>query len=465
MLLLAGCTLVTAAPLAAQENQRFPQQEHLPFPHQDKVLLPLEAAYESRHQAVLSSLQEPYKKELSAEYQKRFEAVRKIYRTKQLVTDTQATAYLQRVADRILKANPKLQALQPVIHFSRAWWPNAVSYGEGTILFNISLFHRLQNEAQAAFVLSHELAHYYLDHSNRGIREYVQTVNDPAFRQQLKSIHRMEYQRNKSANELVKNLSYTSRRHSRDHESEADSLALVFLQPTGYDLRAALSCLALLDSIDAPKYAGQLALERQFHFDDYPFRQRWIRPRALSLSEARDAMGAGTPAAETDSLKTHPDCSQRISALHPAVEKEYRQGQRLFLEDPERFTALVNRFDLELVAYCLDAQETGRALYYALQLFHRQPDNAWLATTIGRCLNILYTAQKTHNLGNMVDLPGTSRNAEYETWLRFLQSVKLDELAAIGYHFMQQHKDRFGSDADYRKAMTENLAHYKSHNH
>ncbi len=442
--------------------QELSAQESLPFIHHEAAEETMLANFEKRHQWAIANLQDPYKKEITEQYQKRFEALGKIYRGKQLLTDTQATAYLQKLVDLILNANPKLKPLQPSIHFSRAWWPNAVSYGEGTIAFNISLFNRLQNEAQAAFVICHELAHLSLDHSNRNIRDYVQAVNSPEFQQQLKNINKSEYQRNKRTDELLRGLSFTDRRHSRTHEYEADSMALVLMQSTGYDLRESLSTLALLDSIDKEKHDGNLALKEQFHFADYPFRTRWTRAPSLTMSEARDAM-VKQQQENTDSLKTHPDCSKRIAALKPAVDKGYKASQQLFLVSTDTFAVLTNRFDVELVAYCLDEEAYGRALYYALQLFREQPRNAWLATTIAGCLNKLYDAQKNHALGKVIDLPGSSRNKEYEEWLLFLQNVRLDELASVNYHFVKQQYPHFSSNANFKKEAEAARNNYRSH--
>ncbi|WP_332733352.1 M48 family metalloprotease [Flavihumibacter sp.] len=437
-------------------------QETLPFIHREAAAETMLANFEKRHQSALAQLKDPYKKELAEQYQKRYDALGKIYRGRQFLTDTLATAYLQKLVNHILNANPQLRLLQPSIHFSRAWWPNAVSYGEGTIAFNISLFNRLQNEAQAAFVICHELAHLSLDHSNRNIREYVQEVNAPEFRQQLKDINKSEYQRNKRTDELLRGLSFTDRRHSRTHEYAADSMAIVLLQSTGYDLRESLSTLALLDAIDKEKHNGNLALKEQFHFAEYPFRARWTRAPSLTMSEARDARVKQLEE-NTDSLKTHPDCSKRIAALKPAVEKGYKASQQLFLVSADTFGVLANRFDAELVAYCLDAEAYGRALYYALQLFRGQPRNAWLATTIAGCLNRLYDAQKNHALGKVIDLPGSTRNKEYEEWLLFLQNVRLDELASVNYHFVKQQYPHFGGNADFKKEAEAARVNYRSH--
>lgn len=436
-------------------------QELIPLsPNAAQLTVPLKNL-EQRHQKLLSNLSGSLKKELTSEYQKRYDYLKELYSPQELITDSSTIHYLETISKKIIRSNPELQSISTSIHFARAWWPNAVSYGDGTILFNINLFSRLENEAQAAFILCHELAHYYLDHSNETIRQYVSLVHSDAFQKQLKTIQQSGYRQNRQLDQLENKLNYSNRKHSRDKELEADSMAVQFLAKTGYDMRAAISCLGLLDSIDKEKFAGSLQLEKQFHFSSYPFRQKWIRVPGRTLSELKAEQVQEENTEEQDSLKTHPDCTKRIAALESEVHRTYHVSQQLFLVDETMFQALKNRFDAEQIQYCLDKQEISRALFYSLLLFNQFPENPWLAATIGDCLNQLYQAQQEHRIGKLIDLPGSSNNPEYEQLLRFLQQVRLDELASLSYHFMQQHAGRFQEQEKFREVRQQSIEQYQ----
>ena len=394
------------------------------------------------------------KKYIIEKYQERYDQLKKMYTNKEFVTNPQAVAYLNALLQSIISKNPPLQPLKPTVLFSKVYWPNAASFGEGTLVFNISLFNRLQTEAQAAFVLCHELAHLYLDHTNKSISQYVATMFSKETQSELRNIKKSEYGRGQRLNTLTKSFAFGSRRHSRGHESEADSVGLLFLKNTGYDVRASLQVLALLDSVDKEKYNQQLHLSEQLNFPDYPFQNRWVRAKSVSLGEAVAAANGGLEEeeAEKDSLKTHPGCPARIKALQPSVAADYNPTQKDFLIDKVYFDTLVARFDEERIAYCYGQNQVSRALYYSLQLFRLHPDDAWLAAMVGKCYNALYTAQQQHYLGHYVDLPTSSKErSEYDMFLQYLQSLRLDEMAAEGYWFMNGQQNHFATSEAFIK--------------
>ena len=75
--------------------------------------------------------------------------------------------YVDKLAEEILK-NTFLRR-RPAHTFSRSYVPNASSMGEGTIFFHIGSVHRLQTKARQ-LCSGHELAHYYLNHTNNGLQ-------------------------------------------------------------------------------------------------------------------------------------------------------------------------------------------------------------------------------------------------------------------------------------------------------
>lgn len=406
------------------------------------------------------------KKYLVKEYESRFDHIKTMYDRNELITNKAVKAYLDDLVAVIINANPQLKALQPTVLFSKRHWPNASSFGEGTIVFNVSLFHRLRNESQAAFIISHELAHLYLDHSNHSINQYVNTIYSKEFQQQLRDIKRQSYLQGRSLDKMIKSLSYKNRRHSRGHELEADSVAFELLKNTGFDVRESITCLALLDSVDTEKYYGSLHLEEQFNFPDYPFRKSWLRKKSLTISEAVAAGGDSSDEviAESDSLKTHPQCALRIAKLTPYAERHYTNSQQQFLVSRATFDSLVNSFDYEMIQYCYESDNIGRALYYALQLFYTNKQHAYLATMIGKCLNRIYTAQKEHTLSKIVDLDEGGGEEEYNEYSRFLQALKLPDIASLSYHFMKHHYPQFQTDKDFKTGYNNSHNLFTSHN-
>ena len=168
-------------------------------------------------------------------YEDHFTEIGKLWKSDRSVTAPAAHSYLQSVVQKIISSNAELKKTDARIVFSRDWWPNAYSMGEGTIAINAGLMVFLDNEAELVFVLCHELAHYYLDHTTKAIKKYVETVNSEAFQQELKRLAKTEFGVNKQLEELSKSFAFSSRRHNRENEAAADRLAFSFMKKTGYD--------------------------------------------------------------------------------------------------------------------------------------------------------------------------------------------------------------------------------------
>lgn len=403
-----------------------------------------------RYQKDVAGLSGEHKKYLADIYKERYELIRERFTEGEVLSDKGAQDYLQALVNEVLRGNPSLKADGLRIAFSRSFYANAASMGEGTILFNIGLFHRLDNEAQAAFVLCHELAHYFLDHSNRNIHQYVSTIYSADFQKKLKDIKRSDYGQNSQLESLGKNLLFRNRRHSRQFEQAADSMALELLKNTHFDVRESLSCLALLDSADKDKYKAPLQLEQQFNFPAFAFKKSWLENDDLVFGSRKEEKIT----AEEDSLKTHPDCRKRIEALKSRVAAYAHAGMQPFVVDEARFKQLKGGFDFEIVEYCFQTKRVTRSLYYALEGLKVYPADPYLATMVGKCLNELYAYQKRHELGKVADLPNPQFSEEYNSLLHLVQNLRLQELAALSYHFLKEKEATLGNHPEFQKTFT-----------
>ena len=126
----------------------------------------------------------------------------RLWQSDRSVTAPEAHGYLQSIVQKIISVNAELAKTDARVVFSRDWWPNAYSMGDGTIAINAGLMVFLHNEAELVFIVSHELAHYYLDHTNKSIKQYVEKVNSEEFQNELKRLAKTEYGVNKQLEEL-----------------------------------------------------------------------------------------------------------------------------------------------------------------------------------------------------------------------------------------------------------------------
>src|SRR5687768_3475380 len=103
-------------------------------------------------------------------YDQRFEYVVNNFNEDLFILNHPLTNTLRKIADRIYATNPDL-APDLNIYAFRSDVPNAISFGEGTVCLMLGLLERLETEDQVAYILCHELAHYYARHAERSFAE------------------------------------------------------------------------------------------------------------------------------------------------------------------------------------------------------------------------------------------------------------------------------------------------------
>ena len=136
----------------------------------------------------LSKVTPSLKEDYEEIYKTHFEQIEKTLSSKSPITAKEPYQYLQQVLGKIIKANPVLKTDELRIFFTRDWWPNAYSMGDGSIAINAGLVVHMHNEAELAFVLCHELAHYYKSHTLQSVDNYVTITNSPEFQKKLKEL-------------------------------------------------------------------------------------------------------------------------------------------------------------------------------------------------------------------------------------------------------------------------------------
>jgi hypothetical protein len=382
-------------------------------------------------------------------YEDQYKDIGALIKSTRTVTDAKANGYLQSVVQQIIASNEELKSLKLRVLFTRDWWPNAYSMGDGTIAFNAGLFIYLDNEAEMVFALCHELAHYYLDHSNKAIRKYVETVNSETYKAEIKRLSKEEYMVNQKFMELSKAYIFDSRRHNREKEAEADQYAYRFMKKTGYDCNAIKTCLQLLDVIDDSLMHKPLVLTDAFNFPGYPFKKRWVQKESAIFGQLSKDDSPLTQK-EKDSLKTHPDCEKRIMLLEDSIKAG--SGKK-FIVSETLFRQLQQEFPVEIMEQNYRQENLSRQLYYSLLLIQQQQHVPVAVYDVARMLNVFYNHQKNHTLGAKVSKEDRAAPEDYNLLLRMLDRLRLDEIAALNYHFCLKYRDQMAGYSGFEEEM------------
>jgi hypothetical protein len=390
---------------------------------------------------LIASVDKKYKDDYKLLYEERFKTVKDLFKSNRAVTEVEAYNYLQSILKKITEGNPELRALKIRLVFTRDGWPNAYSIGDGTIAVNMGLMVFLSNEAELAFVLCHELAHYYLDHSGKRIKKFVETANSDEYKEEFKRISKSEFKIREQLEKLMKKFVYGASRHSRENETEADLQGFLFLKKSGFDCRGMLTGLALLDKIDDSTIYHPLDLIKVFDFSEFPFRKRWVEKESVIFG-AMTKDDSPLTRAEKDSMKTHPDCQKRIINLRDSAMcagKEFQVNEELF-------NRLKRSFFVEMTEELFRQNNITGNLYYCLQMLQDKDNEAYAIYSIARDLNLLYEYQRDHKLGLFTDKESRYFPQDLNLLLRMIDRLRLDELADLNYYFCRQH---IGEMAEY----------------
>lgn len=377
------------------------------------------------------------KSNISSIYTKRHEYLIEMALEKdEFIFNTPMNDYLSSIFSRLLSTN-HIDSSRLQLFISRDLSPNASCLGDGSLMFNIGLMRRLSNESQVAFVLAHELAHYTQNHVNESIVQSVEKKYSKETQDKIKEISQLKYNRNQAGFELLQSVTYSSSKHSRIKESEADSIAVILLEKAGYNSNEALSALAILETIDDEKYKDSIIYHREFNRELYPFKNEWIvqeNPLAVFFNKEIDDE---VFAFDKDSIKTHPDCLQRIDLLAPEINNN---GNTHFVEKIVHDNAVAQAdFDYVLSAY--HYKNYGFAIYQSLQLQKHYPDHPFLIGIIAACMGEMAIAMDDHELGKLLPQTSPHFGENYNDLLALLNTLTMKEMIEVGYNYARIYEE------------------------
>ncbi|MDX2286060.1 MAG: M48 family metalloprotease [Bacteroidia bacterium] len=255
-----------------------------------------------------------------------------------------AGEYAGSIVRYLLRDHPDLQA-EIRCYTVRSPAVNAFATTNGLILVNLGLLARVENEAQLAFILCHEIGHYIRQHPLDlflEARRLDQSADRPLADANWEEVI------------LAKNA------YSREKEEEADLIGLDLFLQSGYSLEGAWEVFDMLQEPQRSAYAPPLA-------PSYLVPEGLQLPDSLWLSEVQDL----APAAGED--VTHPDPARRkglirarINGMPPGARQDWIIGEGWFWQ-------IQHACRLECCRMLLDSREYEKALYYAYTLKDTDP--------------------------------------------------------------------------------------------
>ena len=344
--------------------------------------------------------------------------------------DTVVNPFVQQIYQKILQANPGLAPTRLVV--TRNPLPNACALVDGTILFNVGLLGRLENESQVAAVICHELSHIQGRHFEKGIIGRLNALHDKRFRKEMKAIVREEYNAQHKLRQLVMGLALNDLYHNRNQEKQADSLGYALLARTGYEVAQMHALLQLLDRVDEPLLKDGPDLTR--HFGCPGSTVNFTRPpvKNASIFQVKKEQHE---LEKSDTLKTHPDCSKRMAFIDQLMNG---QVAGIAQAPSARFARVRAVSRLEAVQSWFDLEYYDYALFDALQLLQEQPGSSYLRSMVLLSLFELRHYQQIHEHSQVVSNISEYNSETFNRFLRTLHGLQLADFRDMAACFRQR---------------------------
>lgn len=316
--------------------------------------------------------------------------------------------YINKVADKVLAHEPELRAklrFYP-IKFSSV---NAFVVDRGIVFINIGLIARLDNEAQLAFIIDHEISHYIKKHN---VNFYLES----------KKIEKKEgeYSKISDDKQIV-----ASSHYSKAHELEADLEGFNMMRRTDYDPQEAVIAL------DKLMYAGQ-------PLKDIPFSKTFLEAGYMQLPKIlfADSVNAFVPDEnEEDEESSHPAIGKRKEQIQKEFSREASNGSKpKFLVSQEDFLEVRRICRYEICRSLMLEGEYVDAIYHAYILLQDYPGDLFLKKVIAHSISKL-NAFVQSGMKNEV-LPALAHiSGEQEQLYYLFTSFSKEEVAAVAFRY------------------------------
>lgn len=362
--------------------------------------------------------------------------------------DSDIEKYLVKILKEVLAANHNLDP-DIQLFVSRNTVPNAFSTGDKNIIFNIGLLNKLDNDAEVAFVMCHELSHQYLQHTLKSLSKRAEKFTNKDYIKKIKKTLKEEYNVNQKLSDLIMPGLLSEMQFSRKDELEADSLGLIFLSNTRFEKKASLSVIEKLDSIDLFYDKEPFDLSMVLNCQAYPYQARWepeVHKSSLQVIEdEKDTL--------EDSLKTHPDCKIRLQYLMRMLNRNENKKGDIFFTDSTYFRQLKLQAEAENIHTMLLWENIGKMIFYAYHSSIYFPDNLYSRVMLSFGFARLNHLQRTHKVNTELTLPTNNYAVNYNKMLNFLYNLNREETASLSYYLLRPAREPLKNHEDYLAAL------------
>ncbi|MFL5729620.1 MAG: M48 family metallopeptidase [Cytophagaceae bacterium] len=326
--------------------------------------------------------------------------------------------YVNKVADKLLAANPEIRQ-QIRIYTLKSTAVNAFATNNGIIFINLGLIAQLKDEAQLAYILSHELTHYTRKHV---ITEFVEKQNIKKGRGAYRDLSLEER--------------YIARNnYSKELESEADLVGFNMYLKSDYTVNSVNGVFDVLQFAYLP-FENTEFEKSFFENQDLIFPENYFLKETAQVKPEDD---------EDDSKSTHPSTKKRRNAIAERIANVKEEGKFAFLVGEEEFLKIRKLARYEMARLYVLNRKYEQAIYHSYLLLKKDPTSKYLKSIIGQSL---YSLSKYSNHGEFNEVHTSYSDIEGHSQQIYFLFEKLDkgELNVLALHYLWALKKQYPDD-------------------
>jgi Zn-dependent protease with chaperone function len=344
------------------------------------------------------------------------------------VQDDVLWPFLKQTLQTIIAANPEIAGTKVILAANPM--PNAFSIGDGTIIVYTGLLAGLENEDQVAFVLCHEIAHYLLEHSTKGLEKQIKMLHSKEFKKKIEETKALEYNAYEQLESIYKNTLFNARYHHRDLERQADSLAYRLFLKTPFETAQAPRLMQIFEYIDEPLRDSTLQVDTHFGCEQYRFQQKWLTKNQSSVWGEAAALTAAAEKSLQDSMCTHPDWKNRLQWIEAMAQTLPLPGSAKNTS-AQRYSTIQFLSVLENTEAWFQRERYDRTLYYAVQYQRVYPDCSYFKEIQALSLYGLYSHSQNHTTARVLSESSPDYPEKYNQFLTLLNNLRLKDLLGL----------------------------------
>lgn len=289
--------------------------------------------------------------------------LRQMFQSGKVIFGDPIGKYINSVADSLLASFPDLRK-ELRFYVCNSQVANAYASDQGIIFVNIGLIAHLENEAQLAFILAHEVTHYVRKHSMT-----IFSGKEEIFGKGKKKNGINQEGRQQPLFEKLMTLNHWS----KELETEADMEGFsAYYRFSPYKLEEAVNAFNVL------LYAEYPFTQAKFNYHVMETEDMIIPDEYILTSVDELTVDEN----EADSMSTHPNVRKRKNSILSIVDTLALKAGVSFLQSKEEFEYVRNLAKFEVVRQLLIDHNFEESLYCANDLLASFPDNQFLIRAI-----------------------------------------------------------------------------------